>query len=49
MAEYVVNERFTLKANLNNVTNKYYADVLYQGHYLPGPARTLQVSLVTKF
>lgn len=49
LAEYTINDRFTLKANLNNATDKYYADVLYQGHYNPGAARTLQVSLVTKF
>ena len=49
MAEYMINERFTVKANLTNATDKYYADVLYQGHYLPGAERTLQVTLVTKF
>ena len=49
MAEYTINQRFTVKGNVTNATNKYYADVLYQGHYLPGAERTYQVTLVTKF
>ena len=30
-----------LKANLNNITNKLYADAFYTGHYVPGFGRTL--------
>lgn len=33
MAEYAF-EKFTLKANVSNVTNKLYADALYTGHYI---------------
>ena len=49
MAEYMINERFTLKANLSNVADKLYADALYTGHYVPGPGRNLQVTLTAKF
>jgi catecholate siderophore receptor len=38
MAEYeAIPERLTLKANVTNLTNKFYADSLYaNGHYIPG-------------
>jgi catecholate siderophore receptor len=49
MAEYVINESLTLKANLTNVADKLYADALYSGHYIPGAGRTLQVSLSARF
>ena len=49
MAEYTINEQFTLKANLANVGNKLYADALYTGHYVPGAGRNLQVTLTAKF
>lgn len=44
MAEYHVNDDFTLKANLTNVTNKLYADQLYPAHYVPGAGRLLQLT-----
>ncbi len=49
MAEYLINERLTLKANLSNVGNKLYADALYSGHYVPGAGRNLQVTLNAQF
>ncbi len=49
MAEYLINERLTLKANLSNVGNKLYADALYSGHYIPGAGRNLQVTLTAQF
>ena len=49
MAEYKINEKFTVKANLSNVTNKLYADQLYSGHYVPGPGRLFQVTGTMKF
>ena len=49
MAEYVIDDRFTVKANLNNVGNVLYADSLYRGHYVAGTGRLLYVGLSAKF
>jgi catecholate siderophore receptor len=49
MTDYVINKTFTLKANVNNVADKLYADSLYRGHYIPGAGRIVQVTLSTKF
>ena len=49
LAEYMVDERFTVKMNVSNLTNKLYADSLYRGHYIPGPGRNVQVTLSAKF
>lgn len=49
MAEYSVNDRFTIKANLTNVTNKLYADAVYSGHYVPGAGRLFQITASMKF
>jgi catecholate siderophore receptor len=49
MAEYKFSEKVTLKGNLINVTDKLYADAVYNGHYLPGAGRNLQASLNMKF
>lgn len=49
MAEYTVNDMFSIKANLTNITDKYYAETLYRGHYIPGAGRQLQVALTARF
>ena len=49
MAEYMINQQFSVKANLTNVTDKLYAESLYRGHYIPGAGRLLQVSLTARF
>jgi catecholate siderophore receptor len=49
MTEYAFTPDVILKANLSNITDKYYADSLYRGHYVPGTGRLLQVSLGVKF
>jgi catecholate siderophore receptor len=49
MAEYAVNEDFTLKANVSNVANKLYAESLYTGHYTPGAGRVVQLTGSLKF
>jgi catecholate siderophore receptor len=49
LAEYRFNDTYTVKANLNNVANKYYADTLYRGHYVPGQGRVLQVNMTARF
>lgn len=48
MAEYTLGD-LSLKANLTNVTDKLYADMLYRGHYVPGKPRTLQVTAAWRF
>jgi catecholate siderophore receptor len=48
MAEYTM-EHLVIKANLTNVADKHYADVLYRGHYIPGKPRTLQVTATLLF
>lgn len=49
MAEYTINDQYKVKANVNNVTNKLYADGLYRGHYIPGAGRIYQLSLSMNF
>ena len=49
MTEYKFSRKLVLKGNLINVTDKLYADSVYNGHYLPGSGRNLQVSLNVKF
>ena len=48
MAEYAF-EKFTLKANVSNVTNKLYADALYTGYYIPGAGRVYALTASVKF
>jgi catecholate siderophore receptor len=49
MGEYTFNDKMSLKVNVNNVADKYYADSLYRGHYIPGLGRLVQAQLITKF
>ncbi len=49
MAQYEINAKTSVQANLTNVTNKLVADSLYAGHYVPLPGRMFQVTLVAKF
>jgi catecholate siderophore receptor len=49
MTEYAINDRFSVKANLSNITDKLYAESLYRGHYVPGAGRMLQMSLSARF
>ena len=49
MAEYTVSEATSLKLNITNLTDKLYADSLYRGFYVPGAARTVQLTLKTLF
>ena len=49
MAEYSVSEATSLKLNVTNLTDKLYADSLYRGFYVPGAARTVQLTLKTLF
>lgn len=49
MAEYAIDDRWTLKVNVSNLANKLYADTLYRGHYIPGAGRLVQATLTTRF
>ena len=49
LGEYRISDTYTVKANINNVTNKYYADTLYRGHYIPGAGRVVQVNITARF
>lgn len=50
MAEYeAIPDKLMLKANLNNLANKLYADAFYTGHYVPGAGRTLYLTASLKF
>jgi catecholate siderophore receptor len=49
LAEYSFSDAITLKANVNNVANKAYADSLYTAHYIPGAPRSAQLTLTTRF
>jgi len=48
MAEYTLGD-LRFKANLNNISNKLTADMLYRGHYIPGKGRQLQVTGTWRF
>lgn len=48
MAEYTV-DKLSFKANLSNISNKLYADMLYRGHYIPGKGRDFQLTAAYKF
>ena len=49
MAEYIFSDRYKIKGNVNNVSNKLFADSLYRGHYIPGAGRIYQLALTVNF
>jgi catecholate siderophore receptor len=49
LVEFTVNDAVALKLNVNNVTNKLYADSLYTGHYIPGAGRSVQATMTARF
>ena len=49
LAEYTVSDAVALKLNVNNVTNKLYADTLYTGHYVPGAGRMVYLSVTARY
>ena len=48
MGEYTL-DALSLKLNVNNVTDKHYADFLYRGHYVPGRGRGVQLTAAYTF
>ena len=49
MAEYNLSDTTLVRLNINNLTDKLYADALYRGFYTPGAPRSVQVTLKTLF
>ncbi len=49
MVEYSFDDKTSLKLNVTNLTNKLYADTLYRGFYGAGAARTVQLTLKSRF
>jgi catecholate siderophore receptor len=48
MAEYDAGPAL-FKLNVTNVTDRFYADQLYRGHFIPGKPRTLQLTVTSRF
>lgn len=49
IAEYTLSDAVAFKLNVNNVTNKLYADSLYTGHYIPGPGRVVYLTMTARY
>ena len=49
MAEYTFDQKTSLKLNVTNLSDKLYADSLYRGFYTAGAARTVQLTVKTRF
>lgn len=49
MVEYRVSDKLKLNLNVSNLSDKYYADQLYPGHYIPGKARSIKLGLNYRF
>ena len=49
MAEYTINDRWSAKLNISNLTDELYADSLYRGFYAPGAPRRVELTLKTLF
>lgn len=49
MAKYRLSPRFDLQANLANLGNRAYFDLLHPGHVVPGAGRSLTISLAARF
>ncbi|MCX7256995.1 MAG: TonB-dependent siderophore receptor [Polaromonas sp.] len=49
LVEYRINERNTLKLNIDNLFDKVYYNTLYRGFAAPGDARSVRLTLTSKF
>ena len=49
MAQYDFSDRVAFMFNVTNVANKYYAESLYTGHYVPGAPRAISGTLTLRF
>ncbi|RJG00026.1 TonB-dependent siderophore receptor [Noviherbaspirillum saxi] len=49
MAEYTINNTWSAKLNITNLTDRLYADSLYRGFYAPGAPRRVELTLKAMF
>jgi catecholate siderophore receptor len=49
LVEYRVNASNSLKLNIDNVFDKIYYNTLYRGFAAPGDARSVRLTLTSKF
>ena len=49
MASYEVNERLTLRLNVNNLTDERYIDRVGGGHFIPGAGRSVALTTAVDF
>ncbi len=49
LAEYSFSDATSVRLNVTNLSNRYYADSLYTAHYIQGAPRSVQATLVTRF
>ena len=49
LLEYRVNEGNSIKLNIDNLFDKVYFNTLYRGFAAPGDARSVRVTLTSKF
>ncbi|HWH80885.1 MAG TPA: TonB-dependent receptor [Burkholderiaceae bacterium] len=49
LAEYTLNDAVAFKLNVSNLADKLYADSLYTGHYVPGPGRSVQLTMTARY
>lgn len=49
MAEYTINDTWSAKLNVINLTDRLYADSLYRGFYAPGAPRRVELTLKAMF
>jgi catecholate siderophore receptor len=49
MVQYDFSDAIALMLDVTNVTNYYYAEGLYSGHYIPGAPRSVQATLTLRF
>ena len=49
MAKYEINERITVQANIENLTDRFYLDELHPGHVVPGAGTSALFGINLKF
>ena len=49
IAEYTMSDAISFKLNVNNVTNRLYADSLYTSHYIPGAGRMVYLTMTARY